>query len=329
MIASGLILSWAELQAVLDNDQPIEETKGYGKAAKAIATMVTGHHRAIEERLAAIEQKKQEAETEKRRKEAERLAAIQKEKERQAAEAKRKKEAAARKKREAEEATRREADLFNDLMIPIKGATFQMGDEHRDLNENCRPVHDVTVKDFHLCKYPVTQAQWRKVMGEDPPELVFKGCDDCPVESVSWDDVQVFLKRLNEQTDGNYRLPVEAEWEFAARGGTKSKSFKYAGSNEIKEVGWYNENADGKTHRVGKKKANELGLFDMSGNVWEWCEDEWKSYPNSKKSFHDKSIRVVRGGSWFSDNRNCRVADRRRDNSSNRNGGIGFRLARY
>ncbi|NUO00340.1 MAG: SUMF1/EgtB/PvdO family nonheme iron enzyme [Saprospiraceae bacterium] len=229
----------------------------------------------------------------------------------------------------------RAIDPFHELMIPIKGGIFQMGDEHGDLRKACRPVHSVSIKDFYLCKHPVTQAQWRAVMGSDPPKLGFKGCDDCPVESVSWDDVQEFLKKLNEKTGENYRLPTEAEWEYAARGGIASRKTKFAGSDNVDEVGWYQGNSSRKTYPVMQKKPNELGLYDLSGNVWEWCQDVWhdnyKDAPTDGSGWMiggDQSLRVGRGGSWNRDAVNCRVANRDRDLQDIRSGLIGFRLAR-
>jgi len=226
-------------------------------------------------------------------------------------------------------------DPFHDLMISIKGGASRMGDEYGDLWDACRPVHDVKIKDFHLCKHPVTQAQWRTVMDADPAYLTFKGCDDCPVEGISWDDVQAFIKKLNEKTGGHYRLPTEAEWEYAARGGDAYSQTRYAGSNEVDEVAWYEDNSASKTQPVMQKKTNELGLYDMSGNVWEWCQDVWhenyKGAPEDGSAWTiggDQNIRVVRGGSWVNNTYFCRVTDRHGVSQDYRGGDFGFRLAR-
>ncbi len=213
--------------------------------------------------------------------------------------------------------------------VKVKGGTYTMGsprnEKDRD-DDECQ--HSVTVSSFEIGKYEVTQADWRKVMGEDPPELKFKGCDQCPVERVSWDDIQIFIKKANAKYGQKFRLPTEEEWEYAARGGSKSKGYLYAGSDSIKEVAWFRENSSSKTHSVGGKKANELGIYDMSGNVWEWCADTWGPYPNCKGE-KKTSIRVVRGGSWYDNNRDCRVANRVRFISDNRYFEVGFRLVRY
>lgn len=210
-----------------------------------------------------------------------------------------------------------------------------MGDEHGDLWEACGPVHEVTVKDFYFSKYPVTQALWRAVMGDDPPELAFKGSGNRPVERVSWDDAQAFIQKINEQTGERYRLPTEAEWEYAARGGIYKNGFKYAGSNKLKEVGWYSENSQRETKPVGLKFPNELGLYDMSGNVWEWCQDVWhenyEGAPGDGSTWMEggeQNRRVVRGGSWYDDSNVCRVAFRHWDSTVVRVSNLGFRLAR-
>ena len=189
--------------------------------------------------------------------------------------------------------------------------------------------HPVTLSDFLIGKYPVTQRLWKEIMGNNPPH--FKG-DDLPVEQVSWNDVQEFLKKLNARYSGqNYRLPTEAEWEYAARGGNRSKGFIYAGSNNIEEVAWYSGNAGSKTHPVGQKKANELGLFDMSGNVWEWCADWYGDYPSQPQADptgpESGSNRVYRGGSWGLGPQGCRVAYRTGRLPDVRHFYLGFRLA--
>jgi len=230
-------------------------------------------------------------------------------------------------------------ELLHDFeMTFIPGGSFTMGWlEGRDgaRNDHETPAHEVQLNDFYIGKYPVTQAQWRAVMGENPSHL--KDDEQCPVEQVSWNNVQVFIKTLNEITGKNYRLPTEAEWEYAARGGNQSKNYQYSGSNDVKEVAWYDENSNKKSHPVGGLKPNELGLFDMSGNVWEWCQDWYDEnfYETCKKSGvvinpmrSDKGVyRVIRGGDWLNNLGFCRTAYRGSYLPELYNGGIGFRLA--
>ena len=170
-------------------------------------------------------------------------------------------------------------------------------------------------KNYYIAKYEVTQAQWRAVMGNNPAK--YKGADR-PVEQVSWHDAMEFCKKLNDMglalAGYKFSLPTEAQWEYAARGGNKSKGYEYSGSNDIKEVAWYDDNSDA-THDVGTKKPNELGLYDMSGNVWEWCLDA------------DGSSRVIRGGSWNNGAGGCRVARRSDRGPGFRYFNLGFRLA--
>ncbi len=209
-------------------------------------------------------------------------------------------------------------NTLNIEMIDVEGGTLS-------LNGN-----QSSISNFSIGKYPVTQAQWREVMGGNPS--YFKDCDDCPVESVSWLDVQDFLKKINQQTGFKFRLPTEAEWEYAARGGNQSKDYLYAGSNNLKKVGWYNGNSGGKTHPVGRKKPNELGLYDMSGNVWEWCWDWYGDYPpDAKKDYagpEEGDFRVFRGGGWGFHAWFCRVLIRFGPAPLIRYDNVGFRLVR-
>jgi formylglycine-generating enzyme required for sulfatase activity len=185
----------------------------------------------------------------------------------------------------------------------------------------------VTVSDFYIGKYEVTQKQWVDVMGSNPSK--FKG-DDLPVEMVSWNDVQKFIEAVNQKTGKKYRLPTEAEWEYAARGGNKSKGNKYSGGNNIDDVAWYGGNSGSRTQAVGTKSANELGIYDMSGNVWEWVSDWYGEYSSSAQTNpagpSSGSGRVDRGGGWNYSAGRCRVSARDGDHPGNRYGNIGFRL---
>ncbi len=199
-----------------------------------------------------------------------------------------------------------------------------------DCENDEKPAHTVTLSGFLIGKYEVTQADWRSVTGGNPSD--FSGCDDCPVEQVSWDEVQDFLKKLNAREPGkNYRLPTEAEWEYAARGGTKSKGYLYAGGNDLDKVAWYPGNSGDKTHPVGGKAPNELGLYDMSGNVWEWCSDWFGDYSataqNDPKGPNRGGYRVLRGGGWNDGAGFCRVSRRLSGTPDDRGDFLGFRLA--
>ena len=217
-------------------------------------------------------------------------------------------------------------------MAFIWAGTFTMGctsEQGRDCDDDETTVHQVTINSFYMGKYEVTQAQWQAVMGNNPS--YFSVCDNCPVEQVSWDDVQEFITKLNDLTYMRFRLPTEAEWEFAARGGNASRGFKYSGNNTLRNVAWYNENSGSKTHSVGQKNANELGLYDMSGNVWEWCNDKYGTYSSREQNNPVGppfgSDRVIRGGSYYSFPKICRVSDRNSNNSGARYNDLGFRLA--
>jgi formylglycine-generating enzyme required for sulfatase activity len=216
-------------------------------------------------------------------------------------------------------------------MVAVEGGTFTMGctaEQGSDCFDYEKPSHSVTVSSFCIGKYEVTQAQWVSVMGSNPS--YFKG-DDLPVEQVSWDDVQAFITKLNTQTGKQYRLPTEAEWEYAARGGAQSKGYKYSGSSDVGAVAWYSSNSGSATHAVGGKQENELGIHDMSGNVWEWCSDWYGEYSSSPLTDPtgptSGSYRVGRGGHWNNAAAYCRVAYRDYISPSNRSSYFGFRLA--
>ncbi len=239
-------------------------------------------------------------------------------------------------------------------MVKVKGGTFMMGatpEQGDDVMISEKPAHQVTLSDYYIGETEVTQELWEAVMGENPSW--FKGVKH-PVECVSWDDCQEFIKKLNQLIGRNFRLPTEAEWEFAARGGTKSRHYKYSGSNNLDDVAWYGENSGDellpgeleweeewyimeenncKPHPVGQKSPNELGLYDMSGNVSEWCED-WYDYGYYEKSSSDNPCnaikafyRVVRGGGWNRNARHCRVSYRGHRLPDSRFNILGLRLA--
>lgn len=261
--------------------------------------------------------------------------------------------------------------VTSDNMVLVKGGTFIMGCKNgrdQDCNNNENPAHRVTLNDFYLGKYEVTVGEfktfidatkykteaenegwswvwvdgtyskkdnvnWRcNVSGNLRPAHEYNH----PVVHVSWNDAMEYCRWLSKKNGKNYRLPTEAEWEYAARGGEKSRGFLYAGSNDIGVVGWYDLNSSSKTHAIGQKKANELEIHDMSGNVWEWCSDDWHNdyvgAPNNGVEWSDNprsSRRVYRGGSWFNGNQGCRITHRSNTTSSNRHHNIGFRIARY
>jgi len=213
----------------------------------------------------------------------------------------------------------------------IEGGTFTMGSPASEVNhESDETQHQVTLSPYYMSKYEVTQAQWKAVMGSNPSS--FSGCDNCPVESVSWNDIQTFIQKLNAQSGQTYRLPTEAEWEYAAGGGANNRS-KWAGTNNESDLGtyaWFTSNSGYKTHPVGQKQPNSLGLYDMSGNVWEWCSDWYGTYPSGSQTnptgAATGSSRVSRGGSWSNSAQYCRSAYRNYDTPDRRSGGLGFRL---
>ena len=213
-------------------------------------------------------------------------------------------------------------------MVAVEGGTFWMGGDGSEATSCEKPVHKVKLDSFYLGETEVTQALWRAVMGLHPSD--FKG-DNLPVDNVSYIDiVEDFIPKLNRLTGKMFRLPTEAEWEYAARGGKKNNGYKYSGGNSIDEVAWYWDNSGGKTHIVKTKLANELGLYDMSGNVWEWCGDFFGDYSDSAQSNPRGGgvgfNRVLRGGSWYSRARDCRVSYRYIKYSDIRDDNIGFRL---
>ncbi|MBO4379856.1 MAG: formylglycine-generating enzyme family protein [Muribaculaceae bacterium] len=224
-----------------------------------------------------------------------------------------------------------EANGVEIKMIAVKGGTFTMGatsEQGSDARGWEKPAHKVTLSDFYIGKTEVTQAQWKAVMGTNPS--YFSG-DDLPVEKVSYNDCLTFINKLNNLTGKKFRLPTEAEWEYAARGGKKSKGYKYSGSNNIAAVAWYKDNSDMKSHPVGTKSANELGIYDMSGNVWEWCQDWYGVYSEGSQTNPTGPTsgdgRAVRGGSWITEGKGCRVSERDPGDPTSQVQIMGFRIA--
>ena len=218
-------------------------------------------------------------------------------------------------------------------MIAVEGGTFTMGataEQASDAYSDEKPTHQVTLSSYYIGKTEVTQELWQAVMGSNPSG--FSGAN-LPVEKVSWEDCQIFIAILNELTGKYFRLPTEAEWEYAARGGSKSQGYKYSGSNTVDDVAWYPSNSSSKTHPVATKAPNELGIYDMSGNVLEWCSDWYSSsYYSSSSQYNPTgpasgSRRVYRGGSWGSSARLCRVSYRDYNGPSYRFYNLGLRLA--
>ena len=234
-------------------------------------------------------------------------------------------------------------------MVYVEGGTFMMGATiigrkngwlnflgkqdnavyDREASSDEKPAHQVILSSFSIGKYEVTQEEWEAVMGSNPSQ--FKGAKR-PVEQVSWDDCQEFIRKLNALTGKRFRLPTEAEWEYAARGGNRSQGYKYASGNNIGSVAWYEGNSNSETHLVGQKQSNELGLYDMAGNVWEWCQDWYDSsyYGNSPSTNPvnntSASLRVARGGSWLNLAGNCRMSFRNFRAPGYRSSYLGLRL---
>ena len=215
-------------------------------------------------------------------------------------------------------------------VVYVEGGTFLMGatDEMSNPNEDEKPVRQVTLSSYYIGQTEVTQALWTAVMGSNPSLSVG---DDLPVEQVTWNDCQKFIQKLNSLTDKHFRLPTEAEWEYAARGGKKSRGYQYSGSKNLPDVAWFKTNSVDKTHPVGTKLFNELALYDMSGNVWEWCQDWYGDYSSTSqmnpKGPSSGTRRVIRGGSWTAYPRECRSSYRGTDKPDSMYKNLGLRLA--
>jgi len=222
-------------------------------------------------------------------------------------------------------------------MILILASSFLMGSEEDDSQAYAdeRPQHQVTItQSFYIGKYLITQEQYQAVMGNNPSN--FKKGGKYPVEYVGWNDAQEFCKRLSDMTGKIYRLPSEAEWEYACRAGTQTNYYYGNDKSQLGEYAWYDKNSNSQTQAVGQKKPNKWGLYDMLGNVWEWCEDDWhdnyKGAPNDGRAWIDNDnrshseYRTVRGGSWYFYSRDCRCAIRYDDIPAGRYDSFGFRV---
>jgi len=228
-------------------------------------------------------------------------------------------------------------------MIFVQGGTFWMGcssEQENDCESNESPLHSVEVSSYSISKCPITQKQWQIIMGTTVGQLRDKANknwsivgegDNYPIYYVSWEEAQEFIHRLNRATGKLYRFPTEAEWEFAARGGNNGQGFKYSGSNNLDNVAWYENNSEYCTHPIGIKQPNELGIYDMSGNVWEWCNDWYGAYPSLAQynpiGASSGTNRVFRGGGWGDKIEDCRVSYRNNCLPSSRYSFLGFRVA--
>ena len=225
-------------------------------------------------------------------------------------------------------------------MVSVSGGTFRMGAQNSDpqsdnydteARDNENPVHEVTLSNYYIGKFEITQREWRTIMGDelDWPEQYGRG-DDFPAYNVSRTDALRFVERLSAMTRLPFRLPTEAQWEYAARGGNNSQHYRYSGSNAVDEVAWHKENANGSLHPVGGKLPNELGLHDMSGNLWEWCSDTYGQYPSTPQTdplADSGSPFVLRGGAWTYFPTYCRVTCRDSYSGDDASVSVGFRVA--
>lgn len=235
--------------------------------------------------------------------------------------------------------TKNSTKSYEPEMVSVEGGSFAMGNKNKD-EYDAKPVHQVTLSSFKMSKYEITNAQWKAVMGNNPS--VNKDCDNCPVDNVKWNEVQDYLKKLDSLTGKHYRLPTEAEWEFAASSGKKTHGYVYAGGDDINTVAWYAKNSNHTTHPVGTKQPNELGIYDMTGNVVEWCNDRYAEYDAKSQEIDIYNYipniprvnaqglaigegHVMRGGSWAQRPEYSRVTTRG-DDCAAWHGNFGFRV---
>jgi len=225
-------------------------------------------------------------------------------------------------------------------LVSVSGGTFRMGAQNSDpqsdnydteARDNENPVHEVTLSNYYIGKFEITQQEWRTIMGDelDWPEQYGRG-DDFSAYNVSRTEALRFVEKLSAMTRLPFRLPTEAQWEYAARGGNRSLHLRYSGSNDVDEVAWHKENANGSLHPVGGKLPNELGLHDMSGNLWEWCSDTYGQYPSTQQTdplADSGSLFVLRGGAWTYFPTYCRVTCRDSYSGDDASVSVGFRVA--